>query len=187
MWDEVWQSDFIPKAKVTLNGCQRQKRLNAASLLSLQRCFEKNSPFYSSSLMYWHTYMDKKATHNLLMLASGYFPSALYFVSSVTVGFKHSSVAPSINRRFYKACFSDSLRTHNTSHSLRGQQVSRFALLCVWWVVRPVWDGFSWLTLFHRLSDVGSEEQEKLWGHYDSPDSLHGSRFSSKPTHHRLK
>lgn len=165
----------------------KSKRLNAASLLSLQRCFEKNSPFYSSSLMYWHTSMDKKATHNLLILARGYFPSALYFVSLVAVGFNIPQWLRALTWDFTKLVCLDSLRTHNTSHSLKGLQVSRFALFCVWWVVRPVWDGFSWLTLFHRLSDVGSEEQEKLWGHYDSPDSRHGSRFSSKPTHHRLK
>lgn len=53
-----------------------------------------------------------------------------------------------------------------------------------WW--KPVSNGFSWLSLLQSQPKVGSQ-WEKLSGRCDSPDSLRGSRFSSKPTRSCLK
>lgn len=56
--------------------------------------------------MYYHTCIDKKATHSLLWLASEYFLNTLYIVTHVTGGFKHSSVAPNMSRRLFFVFFS---------------------------------------------------------------------------------
>lgn len=190
IWNEVWLCDFIPKAAVKLNGCQKQRRLNATSLLSLQRCFLRKTSHLTASHSCAGTLGWTTRQHIIyLCLREGISHHYYILPLQLTVGFKHSSVALSINGRFYKSLFFRNPSGHTTHHRVWEDCVSLkvFTVLCL--VGGETCLG--WIFLAHSVPQAVWCGQwgagEALRSQYDSPGSLHGSRFSSKPTHQRLK